>query len=286
MLRIVTSGRMLLCVCCLGVPIACAAGEHSPPLMHAQAYDAEEELDIARYWVSEKLDGVRAFWNGQQLFTRAGHAIAAPAWFTAGWPSTAMDGELWGGRRTFERTSGIVRSEAPNDAAWRAVSYRVFDLPNEADSFDNRLVRLQELIASARIGWLLAVEQERVYHIGQLRAKLQAVESEGGEGLMLHRGDALYVAARTSDLLKYKSFDDAEAKVIGHVPGNGKFSGMMGALLVERADGVRFKVGSGFTDVERREPPHIGSWITYAYNGSTNSGLPRFARFLRVRAAQ
>jgi DNA ligase-1 len=102
---------------------------------------------------------------------------------------------------------------------------------------------------------------------------------------MLHRGDSLYVAARTDDLLKYKSFDDAEAKVIGYIPGNGKYVGMMGALLVERTDGVQFKIGSGFTDAERRDPPQLGSWVTYAYNGSTGSGLPRFARFVRVRHA-
>jgi DNA ligase 1 len=271
---------------CLASPILCWAEPYTAPaLMLATVYRDEAAADLAQFWVSEKLDGVRGYWSGEQLFTRAGNMIAAPAWFTRGWPSVPLDGELWGGRGSFERTSGIVRSESARDADWTGVSYRVFDLPTMAGTFDRRLGQLNDLIARARIDWLLALEQERVQDAGQLRAKLQAVESKGGEGLMLHRGDALYVAARTDDLLKYKSFDDAEAKVVDHVPGNGKYSGMLGALLVERVDGVRFKIGSGFTDAERREPPPIGSWITYAHNGSTNSGLPRFARYLRMRSA-
>jgi DNA ligase 1 len=257
-----------------------------PALMLANVYRDEIANDLARFWVSEKLDGVRAYWNGQQLFTRAGNVIATPRWFTHGWPSTPMDGELWGGRGTFDRSSGIVRSSAARDAEWQGLSYRVFDLPSAAAIFDTRLVQLKELIARTRSDYLFAIEQERLRDARQLRATLEAVERAGGEGLILHRGDALYVAARTDDLLKYKSFDDAEAKVVAHVPGNGKYDGMMGALLVERADGVRFKIGSGFTDDERRQPPKVGSWITYAYNGSTNSGLPKFARFLRVRADQ
>ena len=57
----------------------------------------------------------------------------------------------------------------------------------------------------------------------------------------------------------------------------------MGALLVETPEGQRFKLGGGFSDAERGQPPAIGSWMTYRFNGLTSSGLPRFARFLRER---
>ena len=252
--------------------------------MLAEAFAPGEQIEVARYRVSEKLDGVRAYWNGTQLITRGGHVIAAPAWFVAGWPSTPLDGELWGGRGTFERTSGIVRSQAASDSEWRTLSYRVFDMPHAGGSFDERSKLLQTIVNRINTSTLVCVEQMRVRNEAELAALLSRIEAAGGEGLMLHRGDSLYVAARSDDLLKYKSFDDAEARVLGYVSGNGKLEGMMGALLVERADGAQFKVGSGFTDVERRSPPPIGSWITYAYNGLTTNGLPRFARFLRVRS--
>lgn len=103
---------------------------------------------------------------------------------------------------------------------------------------------------------------------------------------MLRRDDAPYRSGRSDDLLKLKSFEDAEARVIGHLPGRGKYAGQTGALLVETPSGQRFRLGSGLPDALRRAPPPIGSVVTYRHNGTHASGLPRFARFWRVRADQ
>ena len=273
----------LACCCTLGTPAVGAAAEDAPPLMLAHAYSGDEALDLGGYWVSEKLDGVRAYWTGQELRTRTGKRIAAPAWFTQGWPTTPLDGELWGGRGAFERTSGIARRQEAREDDWRLLSYRVFDAPSHPGPFDERLQHLRALIERANIAWLVPIEQERVRDLEQLRVRLMEIEARGGEGLMLHRGAARYQAGRTDDVLKFKSFDDAEARVVGYTPGSGKYVGMVGAVIVERADGARFKIGSGFSDAERQSPPPLGSWITYAYNGLTESGLPRFARFRRMR---
>jgi DNA ligase-1 len=278
------STRRAVLGACLALPIAgWAEDRNDPALMLANVYREDLALNLSQFWVSEKLDGVRAFWTGSRLLTRAGHAIAAPAWFTARLPRFALDGELWGGRDSFDRTSGIVRATQPSDSAWRTIKYMLFDMPQEGGSFDDRLSRLQRLVPARQIAWLEAIEQIRLTDAIRLEAKLREIEAVGGEGLMLHRGASVYVAGRSNDLLKLKSFADAEAKVVGHESGNGKYAGMMGALLVQRADGMRFKIGSGFSDEERAEPPPIGSWITYAYNGETNSGLPRFPRYLRMR---
>lgn len=269
---------------CLAMPIAAWATERTPPpLMLANAYRDDLDLDVSRYWVSEKLDGVRAYWTGNELLSRTGLPIAAPSWFTAPLPPCALDGELWGGRETFERTSGVVRSLEAQNAAWRALSYMTFDLPAEPGDFDARCDKLAALMASLRAPWVAAIQQARVADVAELHARLRDVEAQRGEGLMLHRGAAHYVPGRSDDLVKMKSFDDAEAKVVGYVAGNGKYAGMVGALLVERSDGAQFRIGSGLSDLERRHPPAIGSWVTYAYNGFTNSGLPRFPRFLRMR---
>jgi len=273
-----------LCCCFFCSPtLAVTPNPTPPPLMQAMVYDAAQSLEIRDYWVSEKLDGVRAYWNGRKLVTRGGRPIHAPAWFTANWPAVPLDGELWGGRASFERTSGTVRSETPSESNWRQLKFMVFDLPAHGGVFDARANELRELIDKAASAWLEAIEQIRLSDHAELPALLERIELLGGEGLMLHRGSARYLATRTGELLKYKSHEDAEARVLGYTSGTGKYAGVMGALIVERADGVRFKIGSGFSDAERTNPPPIGAWVTYAYNGLTNTGLPRFARFVRVR---
>ncbi|CAM5225563.1 ATP-dependent DNA ligase [Alishewanella longhuensis] len=100
---------------------------------------------------------------------------------------------------------------------------------------------------------------------------------------MLHHQDARYKTGRSADLLKLKSYQDTEAIVIGYRPGKGKYQGRVGALIVRTPEGKEFAIGSGLTDVLRQTPPEIGTVITYRYNGYTNNGIPRFARFLRVR---
>ena len=252
-----------------------------PQLMLATVY--ESGIDVSEYRISEKLDGVRGHWNGEMLLTRNGHRINAPAWFTAKWPDVPMDGELWIARGRFDEVSGIVRAANATDDAWRKVQFMVFDLPAHEGAFEVRVMRMRSLLKETGIRWLQPIEQFRVNDAAELDTHLEAIVNAGGEGLMLHHRDARYRAGRSEDLLKYKPFDDAEARVVGHVPGEGKYEGMMGALIVERADGRRFRIGTGFTDMERANPPATGSWITYRYNGLTSKGLPRFARFLRIR---
>ena len=257
-----------------------AAAAPPAPMLAGQWHDG---ADVSRYWVSEKLDGVRAHWDGHALWTRAGNRIEVPAWFTRGWPRQALDGELWGGRGSFETTSGTVRSHPPDDAGWRRLRFMVFDLPSHPGGFSQRLGAIQALLEPSPATTLALIPQRRIADTATLHRHLQAIVAAGGEGLMLHHQDNRYSAGRSDGLLKLKPWDDAEARVVAHLPGKGKYGGMLGALLVERDDGARFRIGSGFKDAERAMPPAIGSLVTYRYNGLTAKGLPRFARFLRVR---
>jgi len=262
------------------------------PVLHAQppaatgallANVASANIDPAPYLVSEKYDGVRGLWDGQVLRTRAGNVIAAPAWFIARLPKQALDGELWIARGQFEKLSGYVRKTTPQDDEWRQIKYMVFELPNAPGTFAERYEQIKRIIAQASFAQLIAVEQFRVATNAALKRKLTEIVRAGGEGLMLHRADAPYVTGRNDALLKLKPLDDAEATVIGYVAGKGKYEGKMGALQVETADGKRFQIGTGFTDAVRANPPAIGTLVTYTYSGLTNSGLPRFASYLRVR---
>lgn len=255
----------------------------APGLLLATVYDGN--IHVEDYWVSEKLDGVRAYWDGNQLISRQGNPFNPPAWFIADFPAHPLDGELWMGRNSFDLVSGIVRRLTPDDESWRNIEYRIFDLPlRDSDlTFDQRLARLRSLINQADLPHLQMVKQFKVADETALMKELDRVVELGGEGLMLHRGQSLYRAARSDDLLKLKTYEDAEAVVIAHLPGKGKYQGMMGALLVEIEGKRRFKIGTGFSDEDRADPPAIGALITYKYFGRTNSGLPRFASFLRVR---
>jgi DNA ligase-1 len=237
----------------LCAPIITASAE-PPPLALANDYE-DADIYLPSYWVSEKYDGVRAYWNGQQLLTRAGNVIHAPDWFTHGWPATA----------------------------WHNIRFMVFDLPTHGGPFGARLAALQPLLTSMAIDWVRQVPHFRVADEAELEKRLQNIAAAGGEGLMLHRHDSLYRAERSDDLLKLKPYQDAEAQVIGHLPGQGKYSGMLGALLVRNADGRQFRIGTGFTDEQRRHPPAIGSRVTYSYHNLTARGIPRFARFVRAR---
>jgi DNA ligase 1 len=240
-------------------------------------------VDVSRYWVSEKYDGVRAVWDGSVLKFRSGLPIAAPVWFTAQLTATPLDGELWLARGKFDALSGIVRRTQPLDDEWRMLTYWIFELPGAPGSFTQRVARMREVVLAAQNTQLKATEQFKIANEKALSVKLAEVTKAGAEGLVLHLADAPYTVGRSDVLLKYKHVFDGEAHVVAHLPGRGKYAGMTGALRVQTEDGHNFKLGTGLTDAQRKSPPPIGSTVTYTYRDTTPAGKPRFARFLRVR---
>ncbi|RJS91333.1 DNA ligase [Salinisphaera sp. Q1T1-3] len=241
------------------------------------------QVDPADYWISEKYDGVRGYWDGQRMRTRAGTVIPLPEWFTAHFPDIALDGELWTGYHEFSRASTIVRTAGPDDPRWHDVSYLVFDLPEHPGDFNARVPAIRKAIAAIGDPWVVTIRQFHVANEAALEQRMADVVAHGGEGLVMHRGDRDYVSGRHAGLLKVKPYADAEARVIGYNPGSGRLEGLMGSLEVRTPDGRRFAIGSGFTDAQRADPPPVGSWISYRYQGHTATGLPRFARFLHRR---
>ena len=260
-----------------------AANSAAPALLLAREWPAD--ADPAGYLVSEKLDGVRALWDGRTLRFRSGAAIAAPAAWLARLPSQPLDGELWLGRGCFDELSGLVRRAQPDDARWGELQYQVFELPAAGGTFAQRAATLHALCRQQGFAALRALPQQPVANRADLQRRLDAVVAAGGEGLMLHRADAPIATGRSPWLWKHKPLHDAEALVLAHLPGQGRLAGQVGALQVRSDSGVVFKLGTGLRDADRAEPPAIGHRICYRHRGFTPAGVPRFASFWRPAAA-
>jgi DNA ligase 1 len=251
-----------------------------PPLLLAERWDNVQ--DLTGWWMSEKLDGVRAYWDGKMFISRLGNQFHAPDWFHAQLPAEPLDGELWVGRKQFQQTVSIVRRQDRSEQ-WKQVRFLVFDLPAMTEPFEQRLERGQALLQASRPPHAELHPHVVCTGTEALRAELARVEAQGGEGLMLRQPGSAYVVGRSSTLLKVKTFRDQEALVISHVPGAGRHKGRLGALEVQLADGTRFSVGTGFSDAERRVPPPVGSVVTVRYQELTNTGVPRFPSYVGLR---
>lgn len=261
-------------------PSGSGESKAGPPLLLAERWD--RLTDLSGWWMSEKLDGVRAYWDGKQFLSRLGNRYHAPDWFVEGLPDAPLDGELWIDRKTFQRTVSIVRRQDQSDL-WREVRYLVFDAPAHDAAFEQRLEFLRATLGRRKPPFALAHPHEVCKSAEHLRDELARIETLGGEGLMLRQPHSRYEVGRSVTLLKVKSFLDAEARVVGHKAGAGRHKGRLGALQVELADGTRVDVGTGFSDAERENPPPIGSIISFRYQELSEAGVPRFPSYLGVR---
>lgn len=251
-----------------------------PPVLLAHVW--ENDVDLVGWWMSEKLDGVRAYWDGRRFLSRLGNEYIAPAWFTQGLPDAPLDGELWVGRKQFQRCVSIVRKHEAHEE-WREVRYLIFDAPAHKAPFEDRLQHIQDLLAHHKPAYAQYHRHDVCRDVDHMRHELRRVEALGGEGLMMRRPRSHYEVGRSHTLLKVKSFHDAEARVIGHQPGTGKHKGRLGALLVEMPNGTQFAVGTGLSDAERNHPPALGTIITYRYQELSDGGVPRFPSYVGVR---
>ena len=259
-----------------------ASGEEveAPKLLLAHKWD--NDTDVTGWWMSEKLDGVRAYWDGNTFFSRLGNEFMAPDWFVDGLPSDSLDGELFVARGEFQKTVSIVRRQ-DRSQQWEDVRFLIFDAPDHTGLFEERTTWIQEMVDEESPDFAMPVKQDICEGFDHLRKELERVEGLGGEGLMLRQPKSKYVRGRSTTLLKVKTFHDSEAKVIAHLPGTGKHKGRLGALRVVLKDGTEFSVGTGFSDAEREAPPAIGSVITFRYQELTNAGVPRFPTFVGQR---
>jgi len=243
------------------------------------AHSWDGVMDPKGWYVSEKLDGVRAYWNGKDFVSRLGNVFAVPDWFKEGLTFVHLDGEFFIDRGRFQKTSGIVR-RLDKGPAWKEIKYRVFDIPEMDAAFSARYAQLTRQTFPAHVQ---IVQHMPCNGVEDLKGRLESVTSLGGEGLMLRDPRSKYERCRSNSLLKVKTFHDAEATVIGHTAGKGKHRGRTGALVCRTMNGIEFNVGTGLSDHERLYPPQVGARITYRYQELTRDEVPRFPSFVGVR---
>ena len=272
--------EILISVALLALLVFPTLAVEKSELMLAKVF--HPSVDVTEYWVSEKLDGVRARWEDGQLISRGGNVFKVPEWFVRDFPDMILDGELWMARGKYQQTVSIVRKQKPS-IAWEQVKFMVFDLPAHSGDFTTRVAAMRNIAEHNVTPYLAFIPQFQVTSDEQLMQRFKTVTSQGGEGLMLHHKASFYRSGRSNDLLKLKPYADAEAVVIGYRPGKGQFAGKMGAIKVRIDNGKEFYIGSGFNHQEREHPPAINSVITFRHQGVTDSGIPRFAVFLRIR---
>ena len=251
-----------------------------PPLLLAHSW--ENDVDLTDWWMSEKLDGVRAYWDGKKFLSRQGNEFHAPDWFRAGLPETPLDGELWLDRKAFQQTVSIVRRQDKSDH-WKKIRYVVFDAPALKEPFESRLEFVAECVKTISSPYVSRLDHARCRNVNHLREELAWIEQLGGEGLMLRQPASLYESGRSITLLKVKSFHDEDAVIVDYVPGKGRHKGRLGALVVQLPNGTTFSVGTGLTDKQRENPPGLGSTITFRYQELSDGGVPRFPSFIRQR---
>ena len=246
-----------------------------PNLMLLKVY---KDQNITGWVMSEKLDGIRAYWDGEKLLTRSGNIIYAPKWFTKDYPPFEIDGELWSKRGDFENISSIVRDKNPSDD-WKRIKHYIFEVPNAKGGLFERLAKVKAYEGNI----IKIIPQLEVKDKTHLQKFLKEIDSKGGEGVVVRDPNTPYIGKRTDKVLKIKVFKFNECRVTSHNKGHGKFSGILGSIGCMMDGNISFKIGSGFKLEQRKNPPPIGGVVVFKYKEMTKYGKPRFPVFLRVK---
>ncbi len=274
---------------CLGFAFCAERGKFE--LLKLSEY---KDQNVSGWLASEKLDGVRAYWDGENLLSRQGKKLNAPLSFTKNFPKFALDGELYAKELKFEEIQASVMDKMPDEKAWSRLKFHVFDVPEASGGLLDRLEVLAKFLKDEPNQNLIIIKQIKMRDNAQFLKFAESIISNGGEGAVVREPNAPYERKRSKNALKFKKFKDAECEVTAINKGSGKYTNFAGSLTCkalggkdgkegEPKEGTIFKIGSGLSDKNRQEPPKIGSIITYKFQNLTAQGKPRFPIFLRVR---
>lgn len=247
-------------------------------LQKPMVYD-EKKDKIEGWFMSEKLDGIRAYWDGKKLYTKNKNEISAPSFFTKDFPPFELDGELWTKRADFENIQSIVLNKNSN-LAWESITYNIFEVPNIAGDFKARLDFLKNWLEKNPNNYIKIIPQIVCKDKNHLQSFLKELLNQKAEGIIVKNPNLEYEVGRSKNSLKVKEFFDDEGVVVAY---NLNRDSSFKSLKIRLKDGTIFNLGNGFSKKDRENPPKIGETITFKYYGITKNGKPKFASFLRVR---
>jgi len=248
--------------------------------------------------LSEKFDGYRARWIPEKriFLSRNQKEFIAPEWFKDAMPNVDLDGELFAGREFFQYM-GTVRKKVPVDDEWKKIKYMVYDMPEEDNDFGERIKKLEKVVKDNGSDIVVFAKQIVITSIPQMEKIYKTVLEKGGEGIMMKCPSSQYEDKRSNFMLKYKPSFDSEAVIVDYHMGNGKYDGVLGGFIckpllnydtysiIDPDENHEFSI-SGMDDSIResyKSTHPVGTIITYEYSGKTDSGKPRFPRYLRIR---
>ena len=272
--------RIIFIVVILGLSLSSHINAQKLELQKPMVYKGS--TNITNWFMSEKLDGIRGYWDGKHLLTRKGIPIYAPKWFLANFPPFELDGELWSTRNDFEFILSTVLTKIPS-TNWEKITYNIFEIPNAKGDFKARLLKARNWFLKHQNKYVSIIPQIVCRNPEHLQRFIKEIEAKGGEGVIVKDPTLDYHTGRSPHILKIKKSADMEGEVLSINPGKGKFEGKMGSLTLKLEKGIMFKLGTGFSDEERKVPPPVGTIITFKYFGFTKNGIPKFASFLRIR---
>lgn len=248
-------------------------------LQKPKVYDKNKH-EINGWHMSEKLDGIRAYWDGKKLISKNGNKINAPKWFIKNFPKFELDGELWTKRNDFENIQNIVMDKKPS-LQWKKITYNIFEAPNQKGNFDKRLVLIKKWQMKNRNDYIKIIKQVKCKNKKHLNEYLEKLVKKKAEGIILKNPKLKYFKGRSSNILKVKKFFDMEGKIIGF---NYDENSRLKSLILELKNGIRFNLGGGLNKKERiNHQFNLGQNVTFKYYGFTKYSKPKFASFLRVR---
>ncbi|MDD2219090.1 MAG: DNA ligase [Desulfoplanes sp.] len=268
---------LIIPFCLLSTAFTAAA---SPELQTPQTYHGNES--ITGWYMSEKLDGIRGYWDGQRLLSKEGTLIHIPSWFTAQFPPFELDGELWAGRGNFQNVQSTVMDQNPSPQ-WYTISYNIFEVPHAPGDFPTRLNKAQQWFDQHNATNVHIIAQQPCTGHEHVQQFLKKIAKDGGEGVIIKDPSIPYRDGSGQRVLKIKHIEYMDGTVMGHTPGKGKYTGLMGSLTLKLENGIIFKLGSGFSMNERHYAPRIGAVVTFKHYGFSKNGTPRFASFVKVK---
>lgn len=255
----------------------------SPKLILPVVLENLQNIDPSRYLISEKLDGMRAYWDGKQLFAKSGKPIHAPKWFLENFPPFELDGELWSNRNEFEKIISIIKNHNRQEA-WKDLKFNIFEVPNQKGNLSARLQVIKNYLSIHHAPYIRIIPQYQFTKLEEITHFFHQIKHDGGEGIILRKNDTPYLTGRDRSALKFKVFFDSECMIKGYEKGAGKYAKVMGSIICEDIISKQIvKIGSGFSDLMRANPPKVGTIITYKYYQKTKNNHPKHPVFLRIR---